>query len=203
MKGANKVAAGSPIPKIRLEKRLGKAVTVIAGLHTYGAKRLDAIARELKSTLATGGTVKNGTIEIQGDKIEPIKKWFTKTKALLLVLCFIFSFYPGVYAENTDVPVIETTLTGNASWYYGFIITGNKFFRNGHYAAMWDVPLGTKVRVTDLDNGRSIVVTINDRGPNKRLVAKGRIIDLAAKAFYDLNGDFKPSTIKVKLEILR
>lgn len=66
----------SPVPKIRLEKRAGKSVTVIAGLHTYGAKRLDNIARELKSALATGGTVKNGTIEIQGDKVEPVKKWF-------------------------------------------------------------------------------------------------------------------------------
>ena len=70
----------SPVPKIRLEKRAGKSVTVIAGLHTYGAKRLDAIAGELKSTLATGGTVKNGTVEIQGDKVELVKKWFVKTK---------------------------------------------------------------------------------------------------------------------------
>ena len=70
----------SPISKIRLEKRAGKSVTVIAGLHTYGAKRLDAIAGELKSTLATGGTVKNGTVEIQGDKVELVKKWFVKTK---------------------------------------------------------------------------------------------------------------------------
>ena len=70
----------SPVPKIRIEKRAGKSVTVIAGLHTYGAKRLDAIARELKSTLATGGTVKNGTIEIQGDKIEAVKSWFIKIK---------------------------------------------------------------------------------------------------------------------------
>jgi len=61
-----------------MEKRCGKSVTVIAGLHTYGAKRLDNIARELKSLLGTGGTVKNGVIEIQGDKIEPIKAWFAK-----------------------------------------------------------------------------------------------------------------------------
>jgi len=68
----------SPKPKIRLEKRCGKAVTVIAGLHTYGEIRLNNIARELKSTLGTGGTVKNGTIEIQGDKIAPVIKWFAE-----------------------------------------------------------------------------------------------------------------------------
>lgn len=68
----------SPRPKIRLEKRAGKAVTVIAGLHTYGSKKLEMIAGELKSTLATGGTVKNGTIEIQGDKVLAVKAWFDK-----------------------------------------------------------------------------------------------------------------------------
>lgn len=66
----------SPKPKIRLEKRAGKVVTVIAGLHTYGTARLDAMARELKSTFGAGGTVKNGAIEIQGDKVASVKAWF-------------------------------------------------------------------------------------------------------------------------------
>ena len=69
---------GSPVPKIRLEKRAGKSVTTIAGLHTYGYNRLNIIAGELKSILGAGGTVKNGTIEIQGDKIEPVNAWFIK-----------------------------------------------------------------------------------------------------------------------------
>jgi len=72
----------SPAPKIRLEKRAGKYVTTISGLHTYGARRLEAIARELKSALATGGTVKNGAIEIQGDKVDVIQSWF-KDKAVI------------------------------------------------------------------------------------------------------------------------
>ena len=121
---------------------------------------------------------------------------------LLLALCLALWVYSAAHAQEADGSVISKTLIGDASWYRGLIIAGNKFFINGHYAAMWGVPLGTKVRVTDLDNGKSIVVIINDRGPNKRLVAKGRIIDLAAKAFYDLNGNFKASTIRVKLEIL-
>ena len=68
----------SPVPKIRLEKRAGKAVTVISGLHTYGSARLETIAKELKTTLGTGGTVKSGAIEIQGDKVTAIKGWFAK-----------------------------------------------------------------------------------------------------------------------------
>lgn len=69
----------SPIAKIRLEHRAGgKCVTVIAGLHTYGADRLEKIAKELKAAFGTGGTVKNGVIEIQGDHIQSIQDWFKK-----------------------------------------------------------------------------------------------------------------------------
>ena len=70
----------SPEAKIRLEKRAANAVTVVSGLHTYGSDRLNAIAKELKSMLGVGGTVKNGTIEIQGDKAEAIRAWFSEQK---------------------------------------------------------------------------------------------------------------------------
>lgn len=66
----------SPKPKIYIEKRGGKQVTIISGLHTYGEQRLNAIAKELKTTLAAGGTIKNGIIEIQGDKIQQVREWF-------------------------------------------------------------------------------------------------------------------------------
>jgi translation initiation factor 1 len=61
----------SPRPKIFTEKRGGKTVTIVKGLHTYGSARLEAIAKELKLKLACGGTVKDGLIEIQGDKRDP------------------------------------------------------------------------------------------------------------------------------------
>lgn len=70
----------SPQAKIRMEKRCGKLVTVISGLHTYGEQRLNEIARELKSSLGAGGTVKNGVIEIQGDKIAAVQAWFKNHK---------------------------------------------------------------------------------------------------------------------------
>ncbi len=78
---APKVNPNTPKPQFRIEKRNGKAVTVIAGLHTYGADRLESIAKELKARCGCGGTVKNGCIEIQGDKLEQVKAWFAK-KAL-------------------------------------------------------------------------------------------------------------------------
>lgn len=76
------VNPGSPKAKIHVEQRSGKKVTVITGLHTYGVDRLNEIARELKSKCGAGGTVKNGTIEIQGDKAAQAKAYFQKTGIL-------------------------------------------------------------------------------------------------------------------------
>ena len=68
----------SPVPKIHLEKRAGKIVTVIKGMHTYGLDRLNEIAGRLKSSLGSGGTVKNGAIEIQGDKRPEVARILTE-----------------------------------------------------------------------------------------------------------------------------
>jgi translation initiation factor 1 len=65
-------AGGRPVIRLRLEKRRGKAVTVLA---TGGLPpdRLETLARELKSRCATGGTVKDAEIELQGDHREKLR----------------------------------------------------------------------------------------------------------------------------------
>jgi hypothetical protein len=76
---------------------------------------------------------------------------------------------------STPAPVptgTSHTETGQATWYG----TGTP----GMYAAHPWLPFGTHVTVTDLSNGRSVTVVINDRGP---FGAAGRIIDLSAQAF--------------------
>jgi translation initiation factor 1 len=69
-----------PRPRIYIEKRGGKTVTLISGLHTYGAPRLDELAKALKLLCGAGGTVKNGVIEIQGDNLAKITEWLNKKK---------------------------------------------------------------------------------------------------------------------------
>lgn len=60
--------------KIRLEKRkFGKDVTIIEGLNEKDVN-LKKLASELKTRLATGGTYKNGKIELQGDHRQSVKK---------------------------------------------------------------------------------------------------------------------------------
>jgi rare lipoprotein A len=72
------------------------------------------------------------------------------------------------------------TLTGKASYYWQpqRVASGGWFNPNAMTAAHKSLPFGTRVRVTNKVNGRSVVVTINDRGP----YIAGRIIDLSSAA---------------------
>jgi predicted translation initiation factor SUI1 len=79
-KAAGPAHPRSPQPKVHVEKRSGKQVTVITGLQTCGADRLNGIARELKIACGAGGTVKNGAIEIQGDKTAQVQNWLKKQR---------------------------------------------------------------------------------------------------------------------------
>ena len=93
--------------------------------------------------------------------------------------------------------------TGIASWYGpGFhgkpTANGEAFDQNALTAAHRTLPMPSMVRVTNLDNGRSIKVRINDRGPFKN----GRIIDLSRRAA-DLLGFRGRGTAKVRVKIVR
>lgn len=70
--------------------------------------------------------------------------------------------------------------TGIASYYWQPqpVASGGRFDPNAMTAAHKTLPFGTRVRVTHLGNGRSVDVTINDRGP----YIAGRIIDLSKGA---------------------
>jgi translation initiation factor 1 len=57
---------------------MGKTVTVVSGLHTYGADRLEALAKAWKAAFGCGGTVKDGVIEIQGDRAAALADWLKK-----------------------------------------------------------------------------------------------------------------------------
>jgi rare lipoprotein A (peptidoglycan hydrolase) len=94
------------------------------------------------------------------------------------------------------------TLQGIASWYgyphHGRLTaSGRRFNMYELTAAHRTLPLGTRLRVTNLSNGRSVTVTITDRGP----FVKDRVIDLsyAAARRIDMIG---PGTALIQLAIL-
>jgi rare lipoprotein A len=97
----------------------------------------------------------------------------------------------------------EYTETGIASWYGpGFqgksTASGETFDTAELTAAHRTLQMPSLVRVTNLDNGKSVIVRVNDRGPFKR----GRVIDVSQKAAELL--EFKHlGTAKVKLEVLK
>jgi rare lipoprotein A len=98
--------------------------------------------------------------------------------------------------------VVRNTYTGTASWYGpGFhgrsTANGEKFNKYDMTAAHRTLPFGTKVRVTNLRNGRSVIVRINDRGP----FSGGRIIDLSYGAAKTI-GIHNSGVGSVRLEVL-
>ncbi|MBN2647212.1 MAG: septal ring lytic transglycosylase RlpA family protein [Thiotrichales bacterium] len=64
-------------------------------------------------------------------------------------------------------------------------------------AAHRSLPFGTRLKVTHLKNGKSVVVVVNDRGP----FVKGRVIDLSQAAFRSL-AQLSEGVVRVKIEVL-
>jgi rare lipoprotein A len=91
---------------------------------------------------------------------------------------------------------------GRASYYHSRFhgsrtASGERYDETTLTAAHRTLPFGTRVRVTNIDNGRSVVVTIVDRGP----FARGRVIDVSRLAARKL-GFLRDGTARVSLEIL-
>lgn len=106
---------------------------------------------------------------------------------------------PEVVYDSTPVSV----LYGKASYYYGRWI--GHITANGEYYKATDVtaahktlPFNTMVRVTNLKNGKSVIVRINNRGP----YVKGRILDLSLVAAQTIDMTTL-GVVPVRAEILR
>ncbi len=138
-----------------------------------------------------------------------------KGKILFLVfLMLTVNFLPKetIHASLPDFteyrPHQKETQTGRASWYSETdpginLHTANMeiFDDSGLTAAMWDVPFDQRVRITNLENGRSVIVRVNDRGPHRRFVREGRLIDLTKQAFSSI-ASLDKGLIPIQLELL-
>jgi len=109
-----------------------------------------------------------------------------KWALVLVLIAVIVGAFLSSCAEKTVMRPKHST-TGNASWYGpGFhgrkTANGERYNQNDLTAAHKKLPFGTKVRVTNLNNNKSVIVRINDRGPYVR----GRIIDVSKEAAKEL-----------------
>jgi rare lipoprotein A len=99
-------------------------------------------------------------------------------------------------AAALPLDLAEAQQVGHASWYalYSRTASGEMMNPGALTAAHRSLPFGTKVRVENLSNGRSVVVRINDRGP----FVGGRVIDLSKAAAAHI-GMVSSGTAKVKI----
>lgn len=100
------------------------------------------------------------------------------------------------------LPGAAYTEQGNASWYgvpfHGrHASNGEVYDMNKFTAAHRTLPFDTKVRVTNLTNGKSTIVRITDRGP----FVEGRIIDLSMAAAREIDS-IGPGVVPVRIEVL-
>ena len=128
---------------------------------------------------------------------------------LLTFLSSIIFLYPRHDADKVSAaPSIRYNRSGKASWYSRHSPGVNKRTANNEIfddqdltCAIWGVSFNRHIRVTNTNNGKSIIVRVNDRGPHPRFVREGRIIDLTEQAFSRL-GATKNGLIPVEIEFL-
>ena len=131
-----------------------------------------------------------------------------RTFAFALAVVLASAFHAGCAAREKEAPreappAASATQEGRAS-YYGAdfhgqkTASGDRFNMHGLTAAHRTLAMGTRVRVTNLDNGKTVVVRITDRGP----YAGKRVIDVSRAAARRL-GMIEAGVVPVKLEVLR
>ncbi|RUO73405.1 septal ring lytic transglycosylase RlpA family protein [Idiomarina ramblicola] len=126
-------------------------------------------------------------------------------KQLTLGACILMLALAGCSSIPAESPenLVGTQESGKASYYamkYQFRTTasGERYNHFSSTAAHRTLPFGTKVRVTNIENNKSVVVKINDRGP----FIEGRVIDLSRSAFDEI-ADLDLGVIEVDTEVIR
>lgn len=101
-------------------------------------------------------------------------------------------FKPKLYKKNVEASYYSDKLNGRKT------ASGQVFSNKKYTAAHKKLKFGTKVKVTNLANNKSVIVTINDRGPHTRK----REIDLAKRPFLDISHNKGRTPMRVSLEII-
>jgi len=105
--------------------------------------------------------------------------------------------------EVGTLPAISRSIIGGSASYYAAkfhgrpTTSGERFDNRAMTAAHRTLPFGSVVRVTNPENGKSVTVRINDRGP----FTKGRVIDVSRAAAIEL-GLIAPGHARVELELI-
>ena len=126
-------------------------------------------------------------------------------RALMMLAAPLLLVVPAIAqdGDSDDDAVTESELATGLASYYSRELAGNRTANgeicdpNDLTAAHRSLPFGSRVRVTNMANGQSVVVRINDRGP----FARGRVIDISHAAANEI-GMHRSGTARVKLTLL-
>ena len=122
----------------------------------------------------------------------------THMKAFRLIVVTLLSVMPGAIQVASAASAQEGEASYYADSFNGSVTaSGELYDKNALSAAHRSLPLGTKVKVTYLKTGKSVIVMINDRGP----YAKNRIIDISGAAAKKI-GLIDAGHGRVRLEII-
>jgi len=121
-------------------------------------------------------------------------------KATVILIIMITVAFSLKEADTASV-----IIKGKASWYSqsdpGILLTTanmERFDDSELTCAVWDMPFNTILKVTNLENSKTVIVRVNDRGPAKRL---NRPIDLTKEAFSRI-ADLDKGLADVSVEIM-
>ena len=122
----------------------------------------------------------------------------------LLAAVIVLVLAPGRSAAPVASEAIQF---GLASWYGpGFqgqeTASGETFDQRQMVAAHRTLPLGSVIRVTNLENGRRVTLRVIDRGPYGRNSRKGTVVDVSRGAARRL-GFIKKGLVRVRLDVIR
>jgi rare lipoprotein A len=116
----------------------------------------------------------------ESKKLAAIAIWIV----ILIVVAYTLIACKPAHAFTTEASYYTTASCIKEGTSGVTTASGGRFDENAYTCASWDYRFGQKLLVSY--KGRSVVVTVNDRGPSKKLYAKGRRLDLSAGAFSKL-----------------
>ena len=139
------------------------------------------------------------------DRVRELRFW--KTLCIISWIITAIVVYLWLF-----IPDAEAKEIGQASWYSvasckqegtsGIMANGKELKDEDYTCAIWGQKFGTIIKVTNIKTGASVQVMVTDRGPAKRLVKKGRIIDLSKSAFQKIC-DLEKGLCEVRIEVLK
>jgi len=122
--------------------------------------------------------------------------WVLRLLAITLVMAFYFASQAiGAPIYTASYYTVNSCMKESGQ---AIMANGRKLDDSKFTCASWDHKFGKKLRITNLANGKSVVVEVTDHGPARRLYRRGRIIDLSRAAFSAI-ADLKQGIIQIEI----